>query len=130
MISTADTVEETVQPNEIRQVRETLGLTQQEVAEALGYRQGTIAKFELGRIPISPKFVRKWNETFLAKLGTTPSEETGKVALWKGRLQLPLAPDCAVRIEFSGKVTRAALRKLIQHLELTLDAFPVEETVQ
>lgn len=124
MLNTSDYIDKKVSPGDVKRAREALGLTQKEVADTLDYRQGTIAKFELGHIPVSRQFIQAWNDKFLLKLGEIDTTDRS-ANKWKGHLQVPLSAECTARVEFNGFVTRDAIHKLISHLEMTIDAFPV-----
>lgn len=51
--------------------------------------------------------------------GTEPGKEES--VLW-----FKIAEDCEARMTFRGHVTREALRKLIAHLELSMDSYPLK----
>lgn len=44
-------------------------------------------------------------------------------------LTFKIAEDCEARTEFRGRVTQEAIKKLIAHLELSLDVFPKKEPI-
>ena len=39
-------------------------------------------------------------------------------------LRYRIAPDCKVHVQFDGIATQGAIRKLINHLEMSIDDFP------
>ena len=41
-----------------------------------------------------------------------------------------LSEECGVRVEFSGQVTQEAIDKLIKHLELSKDAYPMKASIE
>lgn len=41
-----------------------------------------------------------------------------------------ISPECRAAVVFNGNITKNAVRKLIQHLELSLDDYPSEAEVE
>lgn len=57
------------------------------------------------------------------RVGGTTAESRSEVPKGERVLSLPLTKDCSAQVRFDGKITSAAIEKLIKHLELAKDTW-------
>ena len=60
----------------LKELRQSLGLTQEKFSERLGIKRGTYAQYESERLPISLKFARIVSKTFDVKIDVTLTDVT------------------------------------------------------